>query len=49
MALAAWLRDELASAGHPVDWVEFDGGHAVAPVAVARASAFLRRAIERRT
>jgi phospholipase/carboxylesterase len=49
LALAEALRDELAAAGHTVDWVDFEDGHAVAPVAVARASVFVRRAVERWT
>jgi len=49
LRLAAQLRDELTAAGNPVEWVESDGGHAVAPVALARASIFLRRALARWT
>lgn len=45
--LAAVLRDDLAAAGHAVDWVEHDAGHAVPPIALARSSIFLRRALER--
>ena len=43
------LRDDLAAAGHPVDWVEHDAGHAVPPIALARSSIFLCRALERST
>ncbi len=43
--LAAVLRDDLAAAGYPVDWVEHDAGHGIPPVALAGSSVFLRRAL----
>ncbi|HTM19048.1 MAG TPA: hypothetical protein VL172_01015 [Kofleriaceae bacterium] len=42
-AAAERLRDLLAGAGLPVDWVEFRGGHEIPPAALRGAAAFLAR------
>ena len=43
--MAQRLRDHIQSAGLPVDWVEFDGGHEIPMVVLQRLNAFFHKTI----